>query len=215
MTFRVIPSDADETVVPGETAQEMVRRLSLKKAQAVASALETPGDNAWVIGADSTVVLDGKIIGKPDDPEDARRMLAELSGTRHQVTTGVTVVDVASGRFITDCLTGDIAMRELSYDEIAESVATGTPMDKAGAYAIQDDDLKPGELVDGCFTNVVGLPLCRLLEMLDELGCPRPPAWVAPPQPRCRTGCPFSGNSPTGKSPGKGSERSSGRGSGG
>ena len=215
MTFRVIPSDADETVVPGETAQEMVRRLSLKKAQAVASALETPGDNAWVIGADSTVVLDGKIIGKPDDPEDARRMLAELSGTRHQVTTGVTVVNVASGRFITDCLTGDIAMRELSYDEIAESVATGTPMDKAGAYAIQDDDLKPGELVDGCFTNVVGLPLCRLLEMLDELGCPRPPAWVAPPQPRCRTGCPFSGNSPTGKSPGKGSERSSGRGSGG
>ena len=219
LTFRVIASDADETVVPGETAQEMVRRLSLKKAQAVAGALEAQGDNAWVIGADSTVVLDGKIIGKPGDPEDARRMLAELSGTRHQVTTGVTVVDVASGRSITDCLTGDIAMRELSEDEIAASVATGTPMDKAGAYAIQDNDLKPGELVDGCFTNVVGLPLCRLLEMLDELGCSRPPAWVAPPQPRCRTGCPFPGGSPPGnpsrKGAGRGSSKGSGKGSGG
>ena len=200
LAFRVIPSDADETVIPGETAQEMVQRLSLKKAQAVAGILAKQGDYAVVIGADSTVVLDGRIVGKPEDPDDARRMLTELSGTYHQVTTGVTVVDVASGRSITDCLTGDIAMRELSPAEIEASVATGTPMDKAGAYAIQDDDLKPGKLVEGCFTNVVGLPLCRLLEMLDELGCPRPPAWAAPAQSRCRTGCPFSGGSTSGNS---------------
>ena len=193
LEYRIIPSGADETVLPGETAQEMVQRLSRKKAGAVAADLIRRGKDPVVIAADSTVVHEGRIIGKPADEDDARRMLSELSGTRHHVTTGVTVIDVPTRRMLTDCMTGDIALRELAAEEIEASIASGTPMDKAGAYAIQDEELKPGQLSDGCYTNVVGLPLCRLLEMLDELGCPRPPDWCAPRQPLCRADCPFQG----------------------
>ena len=193
LRYRIIPSGADETVLPDETAQEMVQRLSRKKAATVAADLIGRGENPVVIAADSTVVHDGRIVGKPADEDDARRMLTELSGTSHHVTTGVTVIDVPTRRILTDCMTGDITLRDLAPEEIEASIASGTPMDKAGAYAIQDEELKPGQLVDGCYTNVVGLPLCRLLEMLDELGCPRPPDWCAPPQPLCRVDCPFQG----------------------
>jgi 23S rRNA (uracil1939-C5)-methyltransferase len=187
LDFQVIPSNVDEETILEETPQEMVERLSLIKALAVAEGL-TEG---YVIGADSTVVHQGRAIGKPADADEAREMLRELSGTHHQVTTGVTVIDVASGRRLTDSLTASIAMRELSDEEIEASIATGTPRDKAGAYAIQDQDLRPGELVEGCYTNVVGLPLCRLAEMLAELGCPLPPQWVMPEQQQCQTQCPF------------------------
>ncbi|MCH8745221.1 MAG: 23S rRNA (uracil(1939)-C(5))-methyltransferase RlmD [Chloroflexi bacterium] len=192
LNFQVTPSDVDEAVIPGETAQEMVRRLSRSKAQAVADTL----DDGYVIGADSTVVLDGKVIGKPVDADDARRMLRELSGTNHQVTTGLTVINVATGQHLTDTLTGEIAMRELSDQEIETSVASGTPMDKAGAYAIQDEELRPGELLGDCYTNVVGLPLCRLTQMLDQLGCPLPPGWAMPVQSRCKGECPFQRRTP-------------------
>ena len=187
LNFRVTPANVDETVIPGESAQEMVRRLSRMKAQTIADTL----DHGYVVGADSTVVFEDRPVGKPVDSADAVRMLQTLSGTNHQVSTGVTVIDVATGRSLTDCMTGDITLRELGDDEILASVATGSPLDKAGAYAIQDEDLKPGKLVDGCFTNVVGLPVCRVREMLAELGCLVPPDWVVPDQPQCQTDCPF------------------------
>ncbi len=187
LNFQVIPANVDESVIPGESAQEMVRRLSRVKAQTIADTLES----GYVVGADSTVVFENRPVGKPVDSADAARMLRMLSGTNHQVSTGVTVIDVATGQSLTDCMTGDIALRELADDEIQTSVATGSPLDKAGAYAIQDEDLKPGELVGGCFTNVVGLPVCRVRQMLAELGCPLPPDWAVPAQPRCKTDCPF------------------------
>jgi 23S rRNA (uracil1939-C5)-methyltransferase len=193
LDFQVIPSDIDEEARPGETPKEMVERLSLGKALAVAEGL-TEG---YVIGADSTVVYQGRAIGKPADTAEARKMLRELSGTHHHVTTGVTVIDAASGRRLTDSLTASIAMRELSHEEIEASIATGTLLDKAGAYAIQDQDLRPGEIVEGCYTNVVGLPLCRLAEMLTDLGCPLPPQWVMPEQHQCRTECPFQKGRPS------------------
>jgi 23S rRNA (uracil1939-C5)-methyltransferase len=188
LDFEVMPSNVDEAVITGETPREMVLRLSSAKAQAVADTL----DQGYVIGADSTVVFEDRAIGKPVDAADARRMLRELSGTRHHVTTGVTVIDAASGRKLTDSMTGGIVLRELSDEEIETSVASGTPMDKAGAYAIQDAELRPGDLVEGCYTNVVGLPLCRLTRMLAELGCPLPPEWAILPQNRCQTDCPFA-----------------------
>ncbi|HEU0021696.1 MAG TPA: 23S rRNA (uracil(1939)-C(5))-methyltransferase RlmD [Dehalococcoidia bacterium] len=191
LDFEVMPSNVDEELITGETPQEMVLRLSAAKAQAVADTL----DDGYVIGADSTVVFQGRAIGKPVDAADARRMLRALSGTRHYVTTGVTVIDIASGRRLTNSMTGDIVLRELSDEEIETSVATGTPMDKAGAYAIQDRALRPGELVRGCYPNVVGLPLCLLARMLAELGCPLPPDWAMAPQSRCKTDCPFAGRS--------------------
>lgn len=192
LDFEVKPSNVDEEVIPGESPQEMVLRLSIAKAQAVADTL----DIGYVIGADSTVVFEGRAIGKPVDVDDARRMLRMLSGTNHCVTTGVTVIDVVSGRRLTDSMIGDVALRELSDEEIEASIASGTPMDKAGAYAIQDVELRPGELVGGCYTNVVGLPLCRLTQMLAELGCPLPPEWAMPPQPKCKTDCPFARGNP-------------------
>ena len=187
--FQVTPANVDESVIPGESAQDMVRRLSQAKAQAIASTL-TEG---YVVGADSTVVFQDRPVGKPVDSADAVKMLQTLRGTQHQVSTGVTIIDAATGRSLTDCLTGDIELRDYSDEEIRASVEAGTPLDKAGAYAIQDPDLKPGKLTDGCFTNVVGLPVCRVREMLAELGCALLPDWVVPNQPQCQTECPFQG----------------------
>jgi 23S rRNA (uracil1939-C5)-methyltransferase len=187
LEFQVAPSNIPEEVQPGETAQEMVERLSLAKALAVAQRVE----QGYVIGADSTVVLEGRPIGKPADNEEARQMLRELRGTRHQVTTGVTVIDAASGRQLTASLTSAIAMRDFSDEEMEASIATGTPLDKAGAYAIQDEVFRPAQLVEGCYTNVVGLPLCRLMEMLEELGYPLPSSWAMLELAERRTECPF------------------------
>jgi len=166
LDFQVTPADVEETVLEGESAQETVARLSLAKAAAVASTL----NSGFVIGADSMVVLEGRPIGKPADEEEARRMLRELRGTSHQVTTGITVIDAASGRTLTGSMTSDVTLREFSDAEIEASIASGTPMDKAGAYAVQDQDLRPAASWDGCYSNIVGLPVCRILEMLQELG---------------------------------------------
>ena len=193
LDFQVTPSDVSEDPLDGESPEQMTRRLSLEKAVAVSRRLS----EGYVIGADSTVVWEGRSVGKPVDAEDARRMLRQLRGTSHQVTTGVTVVDVASGRHITDALTSDIILRDYSDAEIEASIASGTPMDKAGAYAIQDQELRPGEMVSGCYPNVIGLPLCRLLEMLAELGCSLPPLEFPQAAANCRRECPFR---PGGKS---------------
>ncbi len=166
LDFQVLPADIDEEVLDEESPKETVARLSLGKAMKVASTL----DSGVVIGADSMVVLEGRPIGKPEDEEDARRMLRALRGTSHHVSTGLTVIDVASGRSLTDTMTSDVTLREFSDAEIEVSIATGTPMDKAGAYAVQDNELHPAAFWEGCYSNIIGLPLCRLLEMLKELG---------------------------------------------
>ncbi|MDE2844724.1 MAG: 23S rRNA (uracil(1939)-C(5))-methyltransferase RlmD, partial [Chloroflexota bacterium] len=188
LKFEVRPSNAPEEQKEGETAEEMVERLSRDKAMVVASDL-TEG---FVIGADSTVVLKGRSIGKPEDEADARRMLVELRGTEHQVTTGLTVINAADGRSLTDHMTAEIVMRDFSNTEMEQSIASGTPMDKAGAYAVQDTEFRPATVRSGCYTNVVGLPLCRLMEMLEELGFQRPPALNSEVGSRCLGYCPFS-----------------------
>jgi MAF protein len=169
--FQVAPADVPEAPRPGESAAELVKRLSRDKALAVAPRV----GRGYVIGADSVVVLDGSALGKPKDAAEARQMLEKLRGTDHQVMTGVTVVYVPSGRCLTDSVTSNVRLRHLSDAEIEASVASGTPLDKAGAYAIQDQELQPAAAMSGCYSNVVGLPLCRLVAMLRELGCPLPP----------------------------------------
>lgn len=166
LDFQVAPADIEELVLDQESAQETVARLSLEKATAVASTLA----GGLVIGADSMVVLAGRPIGKPADEEEARSMLRELRGTSHQVSTGITVIDAASGQAVTGSMTSDVVLRILSDEEIEASIATGTPMDKAGAYAVQDPELRPAESWLGCYSNIVGLPVCKLLEMLEEIG---------------------------------------------
>ena len=189
LKFEIVPSDVPEEPKPGEPAEEVVRRLSADKALAVASNVE----QGLVIGADSMVVLEGQVIGKPSDAADARRMLLRLRGTRHQVATGVTVVDAASGHYLSDSMTSNITLRDLSDREIDASIASGTPLDKAGAYAVQDTDLRPAQSWDGCYSNIVGLPLCRLGEMLAELGYTLPPDWSENVARVCGDSCPRTG----------------------
>ena len=190
LPFQVIPSNAPEEPAPGEAPADMVQRLSQDKARTVAASLS----EGYVVGADSTVVLDGHAIGKPEDETEAREMLRELRGTEHQVTTGLTVIEVATGRSLTDYMTAEIVMRDFSDAEMEESIASGMPMDKAGAYAVQDQDFRPARMKSGCYTNVVGLPLCRLTSMLRELGYSLPadlPASMRETGENCIADCPF------------------------
>ena len=186
--FQVIPSDVAEELVEGESPTELVSRLSRDKAQAVAHTAK----EGYVIGADSVVVHQGKAIGKPADAAEARRMLRELRGTRHQVTTGVTVIDAASGRLLTDSMTSDVQLRYFDDAEIEASVKSGTPLDKAGAYAVQDQSLRPAASWSGCYANIVGLPLCLVAELLESLGCPLPPRLEMSAPEHCGPQCPLS-----------------------
>ena len=142
--------------------------VALDKARAVAR--EWTGGPAVVLGADTEVVLDGRYLGKPRDADDAARMLRALSGRTHEVVTGLALVDAPSGREETLAVTTRVTMLEASDDEIAAYVATGEPLDKAGAYAVQGLGARLVARVDGCFTNVVGLPVETTRRLLERWG---------------------------------------------
>lgn len=160
---RIIPADIDETALPGETPFALVERLARAKAQAVAS--EHVEDDEVVIAADTIVALDGMLLGKPADEDDARRMLSALSGATHQVATGVCIVSGASVHSFVDIT--DVTFYPLTPEEIDAYVATGEPMDKAGAYGIQGQYGRIlVEKIDGDFYNVVGLPIAKVVRAL-------------------------------------------------
>ncbi len=185
--FRVAPSAIPEEQEPDESPEQMVRRLSREKALAVAGA-ESPS-SGYYVAADSTVVLDGESIAKPADAEEARSMLRRLRATTHQVITGFTVYDAVTGRCITDANAADVQMRDFTDAELEESIASGTPMDKAGAYAIQDPDFRPASLLSGCYSNVMGLPACRIVDTLTEMGCALPDPESMRVPPGCTDSC--------------------------
>jgi len=163
--FEVIPSEVDETLEPGPIEQAVVS-LALTKARAVA-ARATQG---VVLAADTVVVIDGMVLGKPADPEEARGMLRRLRGREHQVITGVAVVDAATGRAESTAVVSRVVMAAYPDATIAAYVASGAPFDKAGGYAIQD---LGGTLVDGVvgsYTNVVGLPVDATRRLLERCG---------------------------------------------
>jgi len=163
--FEVIPSEVDETLEPGPIEQAVVS-LALRKARAVA-ARATQG---VVLAADTVVVIDGMVLGKPADPEEARGMLRRLRGRGHQVITGVAVVDAATGRAESTAVVSRVVMAAYPDATIAAYVASGAPFDKAGGYAIQD---LGGALVDGVvgsYTNVVGLPVEATRRLLQSFG---------------------------------------------
>lgn len=175
--FRVLPADIDETNHGRAPAEDFVRRLSQAKAHAAAKGV----DGGLVIACDTIVVLDGRILGKPETPAEAREMLRALRGRRHQVMTAVTVLDPASGEEHTACDITEIWMRPYTDDEIEEYAASGDPMDKAGAYAIQHAGFRPVEAVQGCFASVMGLPLCLLYRLLCKAG-----EEIEPPAEACQ-----------------------------
>jgi septum formation protein len=165
--FSVAPADVDESVIPGEPAEVYAARVALDKARMAAQG----GCDGIIIAADTVVVLDNEIMGKPVDANDAERMLSKLSGRVHEVITAVAVRDAATGRESIQSSTTRVWFRELSASEIASYVASGEPLDKAGAYGIQERGAFLVEKIEGCYFNVVGLPLSLLGEMLKEFGC--------------------------------------------
>jgi septum formation protein len=163
----VQPSQVAEVHPPGPAAAA-VAAVALDKARAVAR--EWTGGPAVVLGADTEVVLDGRYLGKPRDAADAARMLRELSGRTHEVVTGLALVDARSGREETLAVTTRVTMIDAGAEEIAAYVATGEPLDKAGAYAVQGLGARLVARVDGCFTNVVGLPVETTRRLLKRWG---------------------------------------------
>ncbi len=166
LQFDVIPSHVPEEKASHETPQEYVARLSREKAQAVAQ--EHP--DRWVIAADTTVVFVDQLLEKPADADDAKRMLRLIEGRTHTVYTGVTVRRIAPDYAETRVGTTQVAILPMSETDIAWYVGTGEPLDKAGAYAAQGRGGIFIDSVQGSFTNVVGLPLALLFQMLRTAG---------------------------------------------
>lgn len=164
--FVVIPADVDESVLPGESPQDYVLRLAVEKARAVAAQMDK---KAIIISADTTVVDDAEILGKPLDEADAERMLLQLRDRTHQVYTGVAMLQ-SDGTLLTELSVTDVPMRSYSNAEMHAYIASGDPLDKAGAYAIQHNGFHPADNMSGCYANVVGLPLCHLIRSLKKLG---------------------------------------------
>ena len=171
--FEVRSAGADETLRPGELPEQYVRRVAEAKAHAV---LPAAGGRP-VIAADTVVLIDGRMLGKPVDAEDAAAMLRTLSGRRHRVMTGVTIAvrsPAYGGQTHVDQRTSveitEVEFAPLSDDEIAWYVASGEPADKAGAYAVQGLASRFVRRVEGSYSNVVGLPVAVVYEMLGELG---------------------------------------------
>ena len=169
--FQILSPDVDEAVESGLSPARMVEALSLRKARAAAG---RAGAEDLILAADTVVALDGRVLGKPRDQEEAFAMLSALSGREHRVYTGVTVL--GGGRGATEHEETAVAFRALSPEEIRDYIATGEPMDKAGAYGIQGVGALLVQGIRGDYCNVVGLPLFRLGRMLSGFGVklPRP-----------------------------------------
>ncbi len=190
LDFDVVPSHVDETVEGRVAPEQMVVDLAVAKAREVAGLIgrgrqrvvRDPAGNAtaagaagrtqpaFVLGADTTVVLDEEIIGKPGSPEEAAAMLAQLSGRCHQVYTGVALLQLPENRLETGCQVSRVYFRPMLPAEIDAYVATGEPMDKAGAYALQGTGSAFVEKIEGCFTNIIGLPVPLVVEILRRFG---------------------------------------------
>ena len=167
LSFAVVSSAIDETPYPSETPQQLVQRLADAKADLVAARALGP---SIIIAADTVVVLEGQILGKPRSTDDARRMLQLFSGRTHSVITGVSLIrlpEILRRQFVETTL---VHFAALSSEEISRYLATEEPYDKAGAYAIQGRAGRYIPRIEGCYFNIVGLPLSRTLAALHELG---------------------------------------------
>ena len=183
LPFEVARPDIDETPRPGESGGDYVMRLSLEKAWAVASGAQ--GD-MLILSADTTVVDGSQILGKPGNADEATAMLRQLRQRSHVVHTGVTVIDTASGQSATALTTTRVFMRPYTDEEITAYVASGDPIGKAGSYAVQNVAFHPVDRLDGCYTNVVGLPMCTVYAMLGQSGVRLPfPVTCSPANPPC------------------------------
>jgi MAF protein len=187
LPFAVITADIDEQIAPSESPFDAATRLARTKAETVARGLTYVN----TLGADTIVVLDNRILGKPQDADEATLMLRALRNRGHCVITAVALCDAASGRVHSAAPVTAVWMRNYTDAEIAASIAAGTPFDKAGAYAIQDEHFAPVARIDGCYCNVVGLPLWTVHDQ------PTPPSVARAICRECPLADPSPGPSPT------------------
>jgi septum formation protein len=166
-SFSIMSSAIDETPYQGESAHDLVQRLAFTKAELVAARAVAP---AIVIGADTEVTLEGHIFGKPRSTDDVRRMLEKLSGRIHAVVTGVALIRLPDAERVTFVESTLVHFAPLTEEDITRYLATGEPHDKAGGYAIQGHAGRFIPRIEGCYFNVVGLPLARLQQALTSLG---------------------------------------------
>ncbi|HEY8465083.1 MAG TPA: Maf family protein [Bacillota bacterium] len=167
LNFKIVVSNVSEDLPPQTTTPEqLVVALALAKAKAAADRVR----EGVIIGADTVVLLGNQVLGKPASPAEAATMLKALSGKRHQVFTGIAIFEPVTGKLATDYAMTEVVLRPLAPAEIQAYVATGEPLDKAGAYGIQGLGAVLVERIEGCYFNVVGLPLGKLVAMLQGFG---------------------------------------------
>ncbi len=181
ISYEIDASTVDEDLSAPRDPIERARELALDKARAVAGR----HPEALVLGADTLISFHGQLLGKPRDAADAAATLRALRGRWHRVITGLAVVDTATGQETAGAEVTRVLMRRYSDDEIAAYVATGDPMDKAASYAVQHRDFRPVERLDVCYCNVMGLPLCATLDLLNKAGTAAPVQGAALRQPDC------------------------------
>jgi len=165
-TFEIVPSDVEEVFRADETPEEHVLRLSREKAESVAR--KRPGK--WVLGADTIVLINGDVLGKPETKDDARTMLRRLSGNDHVVLTGFALVTSEKGVAANELVRSTVTFREIPDDELEWYIETDESYDKAGAYAVQGIAGMFIRSIDGSYSNVIGLPLCEVTDNLKEAG---------------------------------------------
>lgn len=161
LSFDIARPDIDETPHPDEPGDDYVARLSREKALAVRSQAQD-GDYEFVLTADTTVADGKQILGKPEDAQDAFKVLSQLRARSHSVYTGVSLLEVDTNSLFTHVITTEVIMRDYTDEEITAYIESGDPFGKAGSYAIQNESFHPVERIIGCYTNVVGLPLCAV-----------------------------------------------------
>jgi septum formation protein len=172
IAFEVFTAPVDESRGAGEPPVAYVRRLAEAKVRAVAEGVAAAQAPAWAVGADTVVLIDDLVLGKPASAAEARRMLELLSGRTHEVLTGVAVLRLPEGAAQVEQESTKVTLAPLSKEEIEDYIATGEPFGKAGAYAIQGRAGRFVTRVEGCYFNIVGLPLGRLYRMLRGFGWP-------------------------------------------
>jgi septum formation protein len=166
LRFKVIPAHVDEDYKKGELPKEHVERLAKKKAEKVAALYP----DSWILGADTIVVLDGNILGKPEGKADAKKMLNLLNDRVHEVYTGYYIKNNVKQKSVFDFVVSKVKIKKLSKQEIEFYINTDEPYDKAGGYAVQGTGAFMVEEITGSYTNVVGLPLCQVIDYMQSIG---------------------------------------------
>lgn len=170
LTFKVIPGNFEEDSVPLDEPESYARVLAMEKANLIAN--QHP--DKWVIGADTVVCIDDAVLGKPHSKQNARSMLNQLSGRTHQVVTGYALIKKSEQKLFADAVRTDVSFKTLSTEEVEWYIRTSEPFDKAGGYAIQGLGTFLVKGIKGSYTNVVGLPVCEVIELLYREGVVRP-----------------------------------------